>query len=69
MHQLTESWKEKEYIVHYFPLMKESVVTNFRDAWERDRSVTVSQSQKCCYKEVDNHQSDDAYYAQLMWED
>ena len=61
--------EKKKSIVHYFSLMKESVVTNSRDAWEHDRSVTVSQSQKFCCKEVDNPQSDDAYYAQLMWED
>ena len=45
MHQLTATWKKKKKEIDFllfFSLMKESVVTNPRDAWERDRSVTES---------------------------
>ena len=58
--------------------MKESVVTNPRDAWERDRSVTEalwpdillqrSLETVYCISESVYH-CDDAYYAHLMWED
>ena len=58
--------------------MKESVVTNPRDAWERDRSVTESLWQDILLQKVwragdciseSVYHCDDAYYAHLMWED